>query len=64
MDPGRGVGGGGGAGGGHGRFSWLDSVLLIAADLGKLGNPRSRKITRISGVPTFPLPEIPESLEC
>lgn len=53
-----------GRGGGHGRFSWLDSVLLIAADLGKLGNPRSRKITRISGVPTFPLPEIPESLEC
>lgn len=53
-----------GRGGVHGRFSWLDSVLLIAADLGKLGNPRSRKITRISGVPTFPLPEIPESLEC
>lgn len=47
LDPGRGVG----RGGGHGRFSWLDSVLLIAADLWKLGN---RAAERLLASPAFP----------
>lgn len=38
-------------GGGHGRFSWLDSVLLIAADLGKLG---TRAAERLLASPAFP----------
>lgn len=45
------VGGKGGQRGGHGRFSWLNSALLIAADLWKLGN---RAAERLLASPAFP----------